>query len=43
MSILKLVQSIAMKILQEDPRLEKTDNILLKDLVKDKFMKRIEI
>ncbi len=43
MPILKSVQSIAMKILQEDPRLEKEKNVLLNDLVKDKFMKRIEL
>ena len=43
MPILKTVQTIAMKILQEDPKLEKEKNILLKDLIKDKFMKRIEI
>ncbi len=43
MPILKSVQSIATKILQEDPTLEKIENLLLKDLVKDKFMKRIEI
>jgi ATP-dependent DNA helicase RecG len=43
MPILKSVQSVATKILQDDPRLEKEKNILLKELVKDKFMKRIEI
>ncbi len=43
MPILKSVQSAAIKILQEDPKLEKRDNFLLKELVKDKFMKRIEI
>lgn len=43
MPILKSVQGIATKILQEDPKLEETKNLLLKDLVKDKFMKRIEI
>lgn len=43
MPILKSVQSIATKILQDDPKLENTKNLLLKDLVKDKFMKRIEI
>ncbi len=43
MPILKLVQSIAREILQEDPRLEKKEHILLNDLVKNKFMKRIEI
>lgn len=43
MPILKSVQSVAMKILQDDPRLEKQENLLLKELIKDKFMKRIEI
>ena len=43
MPILKLVQSVAMKILADDPKLERKDNKLLKDLIKDKFMKRIEI
>lgn len=41
--ILKSVQAIAMQILQDDPRLEKEKNVLLNDLVKDKFMKRIEL
>lgn len=43
MPILKSVQSVAVKILEDDPKLEKEKNILLKELVKDKFMKRIEI
>ena len=43
MPILKSVQSLAMKIINEDPKLEKQENKLLKDLIKDKFMKRIEI
>lgn len=43
MPILKSVQAVAIKIIQEDPKLEKEKNALLKDLVKDKFMKRIEI
>ena len=43
MPILKSVQSLAMKIINEDPKLEKQENRLLKDLIKDKFMKRIEI
>ena len=43
MPILKSIQAIAMQILEEDPRLEKQKNILLNDLVKDKFMKRIEL
>ena len=43
MPVLKSVQSLAMKIINEDPKLEKEENRLLKDLIKDKFMKRIEI
>ena len=43
MPILKSMQSLAMKIINEDPKLEKQENRLLKDLIKDKFMKRIEI
>ena len=43
MKILQLVQSVAIKIIAEDPRLEKEENKLLKDSIKDKFMKRIEI
>ena len=43
MQILKSVQSLAMKILNDDPNLEKEENKLLRDLIKDKFMKRIEI
>ena len=41
--ILKMVQSVAMKILSEDPKLDKDENKLLKELIKEKFMKRIEI
>ena len=40
---LKMVQSVAIKILSDDPRLEKDKNKLLKELIKEKFMKRIEI
>ena len=43
MPILKSVQSLAVKIINEDSKLEKDENKLLKDLIKDKFMKRIEI
>ena len=43
MQILKSVQSLAIKILNDDPSLEKVENKLLKNLIKDKFMKRIEI
>lgn len=40
---LKMVQSVAMKILSKDPKLEKDENKLLKELIKEKFIKRIEI
>ena len=43
MPILKAVQSLAIKILSEDPKLEKPENKLLKELIKDKFKGRIEI
>ena len=43
MPILKLVQSAAIKIIEDDNKLEKEKNKLLKDLIKDKFLKRIEI
>ena len=43
MQILKMVQSLAIKILQKDPMLEKEENILLKQMVKEKFGDRIEI
>ncbi len=42
-NILKLVQSVAIKILLDDPKLENKENRLLRELIKDKFMKRIEI
>jgi len=41
--MLKLVQSISMKILQKDPLLEKEENIRLKNLVENKLKNRIEI
>ena len=41
--ILKMVQSVAMKILSEDSKLAKDENKLLKELIREKFMKRIEI
>ena len=41
--ILKLVQSISMKILQDDPLLEKEENIRLRKLVDNKLKNRIEI
>jgi len=41
--MLKLVQSVAIKILQQDPLLEKEENIRLKKLVENKLKNRIEI
>ena len=41
--MLKLVQSVSTKILQEDPLLENEKNIRLKKLVEEKLKNRIEI
>ena len=41
--ILKSVQSVAMKIISDDPKLEKEENVKLKKLINDKFTNRIEI
>ena len=41
--ILKLAQEAAIKIVNDDGKLENPENILLKELVKDKFTDRIEI
>ena len=41
--MLKLVQSVSTKILQEDPLLEYEKNIRLKKLVEEKLKNRIEI
>ena len=43
MPVLKLVQGVSMKIIADDPNLEKEKNVLLKELIKDKFTNRIEI
>ena len=43
MEILKQVQSVAIKILQEDPKLELEKNFKLKKQIIDNFEKRIEI
>ncbi len=43
MPILKIVQNVAGRILQDDPKLEKQENKLLGKLIQDKFMKRLEI
>jgi ATP-dependent DNA helicase RecG len=40
---LKLVQEVSMKILKDDPLLEKEKNFRLKQLIEDKFTNRIEI
>lgn len=41
--ILKLAQEVAIKIVKNDEKLEKEENLLLKELVKNKFTDRIEI
>lgn len=43
MDILKIVQEAAIKIVDKDKKLEKEENKLLKELVKNKFTDRIEI
>lgn len=43
MNILKVAQESAIKIIDNDPKLEKTENARLKRLIRDKFTKRIEI
>ena len=43
MQTLKIVQELATKIIVDDPKLEKEENKLLRGLIKDKFVKRIEI
>lgn len=43
MDILKLAQEAAISIVDKDRKLEKKENKLLKELVKDKFTDRIEI
>ena len=40
---LKSVQSVALKIINEDPSLEQEKNKLLKKQIENKFDKRIEI
>jgi len=41
--MLKSVQSVAIKIMEEDPNLEKEKNILLRKQIANKFKDRIEI
>ena len=43
MQELKLVQGLANKIMEEDPRLEQEKNFRLKKLIEDKFTSRVEI
>lgn len=43
MPVLKQVQSVAYKILQNDPKLEKNENEKLKKIVNEKFGDRLEI
>ena len=41
--MLKSIQSVAVKIMEEDPNLEKEKNILLRKQIENKFKDRIEI
>ena len=41
--MVKSVQSVAIKIMEEDPNLEKEKNILLRKQIENKFKDRIEI
>ena len=41
--MLKSVQSVAIKIMEDDPKLEKEKNIKLKEQILNKFKNRIEI
>ena len=43
MGILKTVQNVAMEIINDDPSLEHKENIILKEMVEEKFKNRIEI
>jgi len=43
MSLLKTAQILAIKILDDDPNLEKTENLLLKNAIDKKFNGKIEI
>ena len=43
MPALKVAQELAIKIINNDPKLDKEENKLLKNIVKDKFSSRIEI
>lgn len=41
--MLKMIQSLAIKIAEEDSKLEMEKNSRLRELIKDKFSNRIEI
>ncbi len=43
MQILKTVQNLAIKILEDDPNLEKNENVILKQTINKKFDGKIEI
>ena len=43
MKVLKMVQSLAIKIEQEDPKLELKKNEKLRKIIEKKFINRIEI
>ena len=43
MPVLKMVQSLCMKILQDDPKLERKEHEKLKKMVKEKFGTRLEL
>ena len=41
--ILKEIQELSNKILEDDPKLEKETNVKLQKLIEDKFTQRIDI
>ena len=43
MKILKVAQEVAIKIMNKDPKLENEENLKIREMIKDKFIKRIEI
>ena len=43
MKILKVAQEVAIKIMNKDPKLENKENLKFREMIKDKFTKRIEI
>ena len=40
---LKNAQAVAMKIIEQDPKLEKKENVLFRKMIDEKFGDRIEI